>query len=303
MSVTSCSESYSMYVDGTGQRLPYLPAVTRLLGDLPLQEAWTNLGSLLRDWGKGEKALGAFDNALSLDTAYVHAYHLRGLCKHGMGDHKGAQADFMRGLFYDAQVSAFFAQDAAYCVNLHCGHAKVAPINRHWRQATSFWRRSATGARVCVRACLCVGWYRASVDGVRGLKNPWLWTSYLASSTHNLSSSLDPFGVLKNASWLQSAGLRVERPTCRLISVSPMPSVHFFFFFVNPILPKCDEGRALPLHGCTLHACPRAAGRGRSLLRRSPVTQAWAPGMVHERVLRLPVVQHSAAVARVFARR
>ncbi len=71
-----------------------------------LQEAWTNLGSLLRDWGKGEKALAAFDSALSLDTAYVHAYHLRGLCRHGMGDHRGAQADFMRGLFYDGQVWA-----------------------------------------------------------------------------------------------------------------------------------------------------------------------------------------------------
>lgn len=115
ISVTSFPESYSMY-GGTGQRLPYPHGVARLLGDLPLQEAWTNLGSLLRDWGKGEKALGAFDNALSLDTAYVHAYHLRGLCKHGMGHHKGAQADFMRGLFYDAQVSAF-------CVKLHRDHA------------------------------------------------------------------------------------------------------------------------------------------------------------------------------------
>lgn len=68
------------------------------------QEAWTNLGSLLKDWGKGEEALLAYDNALVVDSAYVHAYHLRGLCKHGMGDHKGAQGDFMRGLFYDAQV-------------------------------------------------------------------------------------------------------------------------------------------------------------------------------------------------------
>lgn len=61
---------------------------------------------MVRDWGKGEKALGAFDSALSLDTAYVHAYHLRGLCRHGMGDHKGAQADFVKGLFYDGQVCA-----------------------------------------------------------------------------------------------------------------------------------------------------------------------------------------------------
>lgn len=74
-----------------------------------IQEAWTNLGSLLRDWGKGEKALGAFDSALSLDTAYVHAYHLRGLCRHGMGDHRGAEADFMRGLCYDGQVCALCA--------------------------------------------------------------------------------------------------------------------------------------------------------------------------------------------------
>lgn len=68
------------------------------------QEAWANLGSLLRDWGKGKEALIAFDNAIVLDSAYVHAYHLRGVCKHGMGDHKGAQADFMRGQFYDSQV-------------------------------------------------------------------------------------------------------------------------------------------------------------------------------------------------------
>lgn len=46
----------------------------------------------------------AFDRALALDSAYVPAYHLRGLCKHGMGDHRGAQADFMRASFYDGQV-------------------------------------------------------------------------------------------------------------------------------------------------------------------------------------------------------
>lgn len=68
------------------------------------QEAWINLGSLLKDWGKGEDALVAFDRALALDSAYVPAYHLRGLCKHGMGDHRGAQADFMRASFYDGQV-------------------------------------------------------------------------------------------------------------------------------------------------------------------------------------------------------
>ena len=36
----------------------------------------------------------------------MHAYHLRGLCRHGMGDHRGAQADFTKGLFYDGQVCA-----------------------------------------------------------------------------------------------------------------------------------------------------------------------------------------------------
>lgn len=68
------------------------------------KEAWTNLGSMLKEWGKGLDALAAFDRAIAIDSTYVYAYHLRGLCKHGMGDHKGAQVDFMRGLFYDNQV-------------------------------------------------------------------------------------------------------------------------------------------------------------------------------------------------------
>lgn len=72
------------------------------------QEAWCNLGSLLRDWGRGEESLRAFDRAIAIDTAYVYAYHLRGLCRHGMGDHKGAQVDFMRGLFYDNKVKQIF---------------------------------------------------------------------------------------------------------------------------------------------------------------------------------------------------
>ncbi|CAM9274638.1 unnamed protein product [Scytosiphon promiscuus] len=71
--------------------------------DPSFKEAWVNLGSLLKDWGKGAKALAAFDSALTLDTAHVHAHYLRGLCKHGMGDHRGAQVDFKRGLLYDAQ--------------------------------------------------------------------------------------------------------------------------------------------------------------------------------------------------------
>lgn len=72
-----------------------------------------NLGSLLKDWGKGAKALAAFDSALSLDTAYVQAHYLRGLCKHGMGDHRAAQVDFKRGLFYDAQVCPRVVSDVA----------------------------------------------------------------------------------------------------------------------------------------------------------------------------------------------
>lgn len=56
--------------------------------------------------------MAAFNSALALDTAYVHAYYLRGLCKHGLGDHRGAQADFMRGLFYDGQVQYSGAERA-----------------------------------------------------------------------------------------------------------------------------------------------------------------------------------------------
>lgn len=79
-----------------------------------IQEAWSNLGSLLKDWGKGSKALAAFDSALSLDTAYVQAHYLRGLCKHGMGDHRGAQVDFKRGLFYDAKVWCCLGSDSKF---------------------------------------------------------------------------------------------------------------------------------------------------------------------------------------------
>ncbi|CAN0452825.1 unnamed protein product, partial [Discosporangium mesarthrocarpum] len=88
------------------------------------QEAWVNMGSLLRDWGHGKEALEAFNRALALDSGYVHAYHLRGLCKHSLGRHGAALEDFRKGTCYDGQDENCRYM-AALCLHA-MGHVEAA---------------------------------------------------------------------------------------------------------------------------------------------------------------------------------
>ncbi|GMH64048.1 hypothetical protein TL16_g03875 [Triparma laevis f. inornata] len=62
------------------------------------KEAWVNLGQLHRDYGNTADAIQSFAKAFSLDSRYVHAYHLSGLCFYAMGDYAMAISAFMGGL-------------------------------------------------------------------------------------------------------------------------------------------------------------------------------------------------------------
>ena len=61
-------------------------------------QAWVNLGQLHRDYGNTADAIQSFAKAFSLDSSYVHAYHLSGLCFYAMGDYAMAISAFMGGL-------------------------------------------------------------------------------------------------------------------------------------------------------------------------------------------------------------
>ena len=62
------------------------------------REYRANLGQLLKDVGKGEEAMAAFQGAVEVDEEYAQAWHLGGLCAYGMGDTGKAKEWFNRSL-------------------------------------------------------------------------------------------------------------------------------------------------------------------------------------------------------------
>jgi len=62
------------------------------------KEAWVNLGQLHRDYGNTADAIQSFAKAFALDSSYVHAYHLSGLCFYSMGNYAMAISAFLGGL-------------------------------------------------------------------------------------------------------------------------------------------------------------------------------------------------------------
>lgn len=73
--------------------LPRAPLLT-----LCVQEGWTNMGQAWRDLGNEENAEKYFQQAMDIDGAYMHAYHLRGLLRYGCGQITAAASDFKRGV-------------------------------------------------------------------------------------------------------------------------------------------------------------------------------------------------------------
>ena len=55
--------------------------------DKKFKEAWANMAQAFKDLGNYEKSEQYFSKALEIDSSYVHAFHLRGMLRFGIGDH------------------------------------------------------------------------------------------------------------------------------------------------------------------------------------------------------------------------
>lgn len=66
--------------------------------DPTFKEAWANMAQAYKDYGNFEKAEQLFLKALGIDPHYFHSYHLRGIARFTVGDHRGALTDLNAAL-------------------------------------------------------------------------------------------------------------------------------------------------------------------------------------------------------------